>query len=117
MTNYNLSERMKFDIQRTALFGAIGGAYSKVGTPLLFPAIQFMISNLTNANLQFSFDGVNDAFPLGAGIQWINDNRANRTELSTGFYLSIGEQLWVKTIGGAPSSGAVYFSVIYGGGQ
>ena len=74
-----------------------------------------MISNFTNTPLVFSFDGSNDHFVLAAGAQWINDNRANRTDESGGFYLPVGVSLWAAELTGAPASGAVYFSVIYGG--
>ncbi len=112
--NYNLSQRLNFEPQRSLAFGSISGTYAGIGTSLNYPAVQFLISNLTDADLQFSIDGVTDHFPLIAGAQWINDNRANRSDQSGGFYLGVGTRLYVKTLGGAPGSGAVYFSVVYG---
>lgn len=109
MASYNLLQRMTFDTQRTLAFGSISGAYAKVGTALAFPANQFMVSNFTNTPLQFSTDGVNPHFVLAAGAQWINDDKTNN------IFLPIGTQLWVEELTGAPSSGAVYFSVIYAG--
>jgi hypothetical protein len=109
MGNYNLLQRLKFDTQRSLAFGSIGAGYTKVGTALAFPANQFMVSNFTNTPLQFSTDGITDHFVLAAGAQWINDDKANN------IFLPIGDALWVKELTGAPASGAVYFSVIYGG--
>ena len=115
MANYNLAQRLLFDTVRTLAFGAIGAGYTAIGAATSFPARQFMIQNLTNGNLMFSTDGVNDMFPLAAGISWINDSTSNAVAKAGGFYLADGTILYVKQLGGAPSSGSVYFTIIYGG--
>ena len=109
MGNYNQLQRLIFDRQRALSAGSIPGTYAAVGTPLSVIANQFMISNFTNVPLQFSLDGTNAAFVLAAGSQWINDDKANN------LYLPMGTQLYVEQLTGAPSSGGVYFSVIFAG--
>ena len=115
MANPNLLQRMTFDVMITLDYTDVTVDFTAVGSALANPAVQFMISNFTNTPLVFSFDGSNDHFVLAAGAQWINDNRANRTDESGGFYLPVGVSLWAAELTGAPASGAVYFSVIYGG--
>lgn len=116
MANYNLSQQLLFENVRTLAFGAIGAGYTMLGTALTHPARQFLLQNLTNGNLMFSTDGVNDKFPLAAGVSWINDNTSNSVANGNGFYLPEGTQLYVKYIGGAPTTGSVYFTIMYGGG-
>lgn len=116
MANYNLSQQLLFENVRTLAFGAIGAGYTMLGTALAHPARQFLLQNLTNGNLMFSTDGVNDKFPLASGVSWINDNTSNAVSGTGGFYLPEGTVLYVKQLGTAPTAGAVYFTVMYGGG-
>lgn len=108
----SLSVRMLFEPQRSLAFGTIGAAYMGVGTAVNHPLHQFIIQNLTDAALQFSFDGINDHFPLPAGGLLINDVTSNKAVAQV-FCLSEGTRLYVKEIG-VPTTGAVYFSAIYG---
>lgn len=107
-----MSTRMQFEPQKTLAFGGIGAAYAPVGTPLVNPSRQFVVQNLTNATLQFSFDGVNDHFPLISNAAYDSDNTSNRAGTENFFSLAAGTTLYVKNIG-APGAGAVYFSSIY----
>lgn len=104
--------RMLFEPQRTLGFAAIGAAYMGVGTAINHPARQFFIQNLTDATLQFSFDGINDHFPLPANGFFLSDITSNLAR-GEGFFLAEGERLYVKLLG-APTSGSVYLSIIYG---
>ena len=107
-----LALRMAFEPLRSLAFGSIGAAYMGVGTPIQHPARQFLVQNLTDASLLFSFDGVNDHFRLPANGFWLNDNTANRS-VSQGFFLDEGTRLYVKQ-DGVPTSGTVDFTIIYG---
>lgn len=109
---YSLSLRMLFEPQRSLAFGSIGAGYMGVGTAVDHPIRQFIIQNLTDATVQFSFDGINDHFPLPAGGLFIDDITSNKA-VSNGFYLAEGDRLYVKQLG-VPTTGAVYFSVVYG---
>ncbi len=108
----NLSIRMLFEPQRSLAFGSIGAGYMGVGTAVDHPIRQFIIQNLTDATLQFSFDGINDHFPLPSNGLLIDDVTSNRGK---GDYFAIAEgtRLYVKQLGVA-TSGAVYFTVMYG---
>ena len=102
----------KFETVRTLGFASIGAAYMGVGTALTHPARMIYVTNLTNAELMFSFDGVNDHLPLPENGYFIFDIMANKSDES-GFFLGEGHRLYVKEIGN-PTSGSVYFSIIYG---
>jgi hypothetical protein len=109
MANYNQLQRLTFDIMRSLDHTLINGGFTAIGTDLTHPANQFMVSNFTNVPLVFSTDGSNDHFVLAAGAQWINDDKANN------IFFPVGSTIWVSELTGAATSGAVYFSVIYGG--
>ena len=107
---YNISA--KFDTIRSLGFASIGAAYMGVGTAIAHPARLLYIINSTNANLMFSFDGVNDHLALPEnGYFWL-DLTANKADES-GFFLGEGHRLYVKEIG-TPTSGSVYFTIVYG---
>lgn len=107
-----ISIRMLFEPQRTLGFAAIGAAYMGVGTAVDHPVRQFFIQNLTDATLQFSFNGIDDHFPLPANGFFLSDITSNKAR-GSGFFLAEGDRLYVKTLG-APATGSVYFSVVYG---
>lgn len=113
MASANLAVRLGAETLRTLAFGSISGTYAAVGTALLNPARQIIITNTTDVLLTFSFDGVNDHFVVPSSAQFIDDICSNMTEQSGALYLAQGTKLYVK---GAPGSGSVYFSVFYGAG-
>jgi len=108
----SLAIRLQFEPVRSLAFGSIGAGYTGVGTVISNPARQFFIQNLTDVTLMFSFDGINDHFPLPASGFFLDDITSNKTQQG-GFYLAEGTRLYVKEIG-TPTSGSVYFSVMYG---
>ena len=109
----NLPIRMLFEPQRSLAFGAIGVGYMGVGTAVNNPIRQFLIQNLTDVTLQFSFNGIDDHFPLPSNGFFLSDVMSNKSDQVGGFFLSQGDRLYVKQLG-VPTLGAVYFSVIYG---
>ena len=108
----SLSIRLRFDPVRTLGFASISGSYMGVGTSLDVPARQIFIQNLTDATLMFSFNGIDDHFPLPENGFFLNDITSNKTS-NQGFFLAEGERLYVKEVG-TPTTGDVYFTVIYG---
>lgn len=107
------SQILAFEPQRTLAFGSIGGTYMGVGTVVSNPLRQFFIQNLTDATLQFSFNGIDDHFPLPANGFFLDDITTNKTANTNGFFLPEHSRLYVKQLG-VPTTGAVYFTVIYG---
>ncbi len=116
MSNYGLSIKWYPEAQRdvtAANLAASPGVYLGVGTALENPARQFLIWNLTDKLLQFSFDGLTDHFVLPAQGFFLDDISSN-TSVSQNFLLAQGTRLYAKTTGSSPTTGSVYFSVFYG---
>jgi len=109
----SLAIRMRFEAVRSLGFASIGAAYMGVGTAISNPARQIFVQNLTDATLMFSFNGVDDHFPLPANGFFLDDISSNKAATAQGFYLAEGERLYVKEVD-TPTEGSVYFSVIYG---
>ena len=109
----SLSIRLKAETVRSLAFGSIGAAYMGVGTAMFRPIRIMMIQNLTDENLMFSFDGIDDNFPLPKNGYILLDVTANKTR-DEGFFLAEGERLYVKEITATPTSGSVYFTTFYG---
>jgi len=115
MSNYGLSIKWNPETQRSIVAATLAGSpgvYLGVGTAILNPARQFLIWNLTDVLIQFSFDGVNDHFIIPPSGFFLDDISSN-TSLSQNFLLSQGTRLYAKTAGSSPTIGAVYFSVFY----
>lgn len=108
----SVSVRLMPETVRSLAFGSIGAAYAGVGTTLSRPCRIFMVQNLTDENLMFSFDGINDHFPLASWGYLLLDITSNKT-LNQGYFLAEGTRLYVKQIG-APTEGSVYFTTFYG---
>src|SRR3990167_1398578 len=100
------STRYEFEALRSLAFGSISGTYAGVGSAVAHPVRQFIVENLTDALMTFSFDGVTDHFVLPRNGLLISDVTTNKVR-EDGFFLAEGERLYVK---GTATSGAVYFS-------
>lgn len=108
--------RLVPDTLRTLAFGAIGAGFTTLGGVFIHPMRIISIKNLTNQNLIFSFDGINqhEVVPAESGIVW--DFCTNRYS-SAGAVIGIGTQVYVLYPGVAPTSGSVYLSCFYGFGE
>jgi len=107
--------RYRFEDQKEIAGASIVGTYLPVGgasASLLNPAVQWKLDNLTDADLQFSTDGVNDHFVMPAQSSWINDISSNEPS-TTGLFLSKGDRLFVKQIEVPANGKSVYFSIAY----
>lgn len=107
-----LAIRFKAEPVRTIGFAAIGVGYMGVGTALDQPMRQFFIQNLTNAVLMFSFDGIDDHFPLPGNGFFLDDITSNKS-VGQGWFLAEGTRLYVRHLGVAPTQGDVYFSTFF----
>jgi len=112
MASVSLAIRAQFEPVRSLAAASVAVGYMGVGTALANPIRQFFIQNLTDVTLMFSFDGINDHFPLPSNGFFLDDICSNKTQQG-GFYLAEGTRLYVKEIG-TPTTGSVYFTVLYG---
>jgi hypothetical protein len=99
---------------RSLAFGAIGAAYMGVGTSLTQPSRVLYLQNLTDQELLFSFDGVNDHLILPQNGFFLIDITANKTNQAMAFFVEEGTRIYVKHNGVAPLSGSAYVSTFYG---
>lgn len=108
-----LANRLKIEPQRSIAFGSISSSYSGIGSAYANPVRLYMLQNFTDASLQFSWDGINDHFPLGPGGTMIVDITSNKSSTGGMFAAAQGDRTYVKTIG-TPTSGSVYLTIFYG---
>lgn len=112
----SLAVRFTPEVVRTVAFGAIGAAYVGIGTAMTRPIRVFVLQNLTDKLLMFSFNGIDNHLPLPSNGYIIVDIASNQS-FNQGFYLAEGQRLYVKedpVAPAAPTLGAVYLSVFYG---
>lgn len=112
-----LALRLMPETVRTLGFGSIGAAYMGIGAATIKPIRLLFIQNLTNEIVMFSFDGINDHFPLPATGYIILDITANKT-IESGFFLAENQRIFVRDMVAqgkpAPTSGEVYVTTFYG---
>lgn len=109
----SLSIRLRPEPVRSLAAAVLTGVYAGVGTSVENPVRIFLLQNLTDVILMFSFDGIDDHFPLASNGYVILDVTANRTR-EDGFFISEGDRLYVKEIAGNATTGGVYFTTFYG---
>ena len=110
--SYSQAVRARFEEQRSLAAASISGTYAGVGSALEHPARLVIINNLTDGDLQFSLNGITDHFVLAKRSAMVLDVASNQSR-EHGFYFAEGDRLYVKEIDN-PTTGSVYFSVLYG---
>lgn len=109
----SLGIRLQCEHQRSLAHGSILAGYMGIGTTFENPIRLIFIQNLTNALLQFSFDGINDDFPLDESAFLLLDITANKAFNANGLYIAEGSRMYVKQIE-VPTTGSVYVTAFYG---
>ncbi len=98
---------VRYEDLRSLGFAAISGTYAGVGTSFVHPVRMLKVSNLTNANLIISFNGIDDK------DAYIYDFASNQSESAGNLEQQAGERLYVREEDVAPTLGNVYVTVIY----
>jgi hypothetical protein len=110
----SIAIRLLAEPVRSVAFGVISPVYSTLGSPVKNPIRLIVLQNFCNTAVMLSLDGVKDHLPMVPNGYLILDISSNKTMPAGGFYLAEGSQLYIKQLGAAPGSGAVYVSVFYG---
>lgn len=97
-------------------FASTGASYVNVGDATENALRIVWIQNMTDAELMFSFDAVNDHFPLAANSYVLLDINSNQNQVQSGLTLEVGTILYVRRVG-VPTTGSVYFSGFYARGE
>jgi len=111
----SLAIRLMPETVRTAAFGVIGNVYMGMGVAMTRPIRMIVLQNMTDANLMFSFDGVNDHLPLPSWGYLVLDITSNKT-LPQGFFVAEGQRVYVRRLNPLeiPTQGAAYLTTFYG---
>ncbi len=104
---------VRYEDLRSLGFAAISGTYAGVGTSFVHPVRMLKVSNLTNANLIISFNGIDDKDVVAASSAYIYDFASNQSESAGNLEQQAGERLYVREEDVAPTLGNVYVTVIY----
>lgn len=107
------SMRLRYETLRSLAFGSISGTYAGVGVPFANPVRMLKVTNLTDAALLISFNGIDDHDIVAEQSAQIYDYASNKTDQAGNLEQSAGERLYVKQASGAASSGSVYVTVMY----
>ena len=105
------NNRVIVDARRALAFGAIGAVYAAVGAALASPARIFILNNLTDADMDFSIDGVTDHFILPPNSFKLIDVTANKVR-DDGFFIREGTVFYVKQTAAAATAGSVVIEII-----
>ncbi len=92
-------------------FASIGATYAEVGTTK-YPSRMILFQNFTDATVWWSFDGVNDNFPMLPNGYFVLDICTNQ-DLNQGMFLDVDRNMFVRYLSGAPTLGSVYFTYFY----
>lgn len=97
-----------FEEVRTLPHGSIGVAYMGIGTMFDKPIRHIVISNFTDVALMFSFNGINNHFPLPSN-SFLSLDATKNNALEKNFFIGKGQRIYVK---GAPTLGSVYVAAV-----
>jgi hypothetical protein len=105
-----LGTRMIPATQLAIVAANVTAGYVAVGT-LLYAPLQITFSNFTDHDIQVSFDGINDHFPMMSRSAFVNDVASNQI-MDKGLFVGLGTTIWVKQIG-VPTTGSFYVSYMH----
>jgi len=111
----NLAVRLYPEPLRSLAFGSISGTYAGIGTAISNPVRIFMLQNLTDTQMFFSFDGIVDHITLPPDAFILLDVTTNKSISGGSLNIAEGTRVYVRE-GAAPSLGSVYLTVFYGQG-
>lgn len=108
---------VRVDAIRNVLNGSITNAYTTLGTALTKNWRMFKITNNTDGDMIFSFDGTTDNIFVPANSFTLYDLATNAANVagSDWFVMQIGTQFYIK-YNTAPTKGAVWVEGLYSTG-
>jgi hypothetical protein len=104
--------RVRYETLRSVAFGAITNAFVALGTPFANPVRMLKITNRTDQDMLFSYDGVNPHDIVPAMSSQIYDYASNKINPADALEQSKQTQMYIKYVS-APGSGSVYVTCIY----
>lgn len=113
MSNALSSILARYEDLRSLAFGDISGIYAAVGTPFANPVRILKVTNLTDANLLVSFNGIDNKDIVAANGFYLYDYASDRADMAGTLEQQAGTRIYVKQESDAATSGSVYVTVIY----
>lgn len=107
-----LAVRLKPETVRSLAAASVVDAYTAVGTAFIEPSRILILQNLTDGDVMFSFDGVNDHVAVAGPGSFVLDITSNKG-VAGSLFIAEGTVIYVKRID-TPTSGSVYVSTFYG---
>jgi len=104
------TETLAYENIRSIDSATFTGSYQALGAKLANAASIIKLVNDSTVSVTISIDGTNDQDILPSMSGTIYDNTANRTSSTSGIFVPIGTQYYVK---GSAGSGLVYLVVQY----
>jgi hypothetical protein len=117
MSTQNLAIRLYPEPLQSIAFDAANSHSSYPGTllgTLANPSRIFELQNLTDAQMFFSFDNVNDHFTLPADSFLLLDLTANKSNVGQVANFAQGQNVYVRRGSVSATTGNVYLSTIFG---
>lgn len=113
MSNSANAVRVAYEDLRSIAFGSISAVYAGVGAPFANPVRILKVTNLTDANLLVSFNGIDDKDVVAANGFYLYDYASDRSETAGTLEQPVGERLYVKSETDDPTEGSIYVTIIY----
>lgn len=114
MSSQNLAVRLVPEPIQSLAAASVLGTYVLLGT-LHNPSRILQLQNLTDQQVMFSFNGVDDHVTLPSSAFILLDLTANRTNVGVSANVAQGTKIYVKQVG-VPTTGSVYLTTFYGAG-
>lgn len=108
------AQKVRFEDLRILSGASLSGSFTAVGAPFANPVRMLKVTNLADADLFISFDGVTAKDVIASESAFIYDFCSNLTTQAGNFEFAVGNRVYVSLIGAAPTNSKdVYVTVIY----
>lgn len=108
---------MRFYECQSASYSSITNSFTLVGVTLQRTLRNVIFQNLTDAQIDISFDGSKRNLTLPAMSGYDSDICANQIQNQTGLFLNAGTNISVRYTSGAPTTGEFVYTGYYGKGD
>jgi hypothetical protein len=113
MSNLASSVRVRYEPLRSLGFASISAIYASVGLPFSNPVRILKVTNLTDATMLVSLNGVDDHDIVPANGFFLYDYASNKANAAGLLEQPQGDRMYVKAESTLPTSGNIYVTVVY----
>lgn len=113
MSNLVSSVRVRYEPLRSIDFSGISTGYVSVGTPFTNPVRILKVTNLTDANVLVSLNGIDNHDVVSANGFFLYDYASNKANAAGLLEQPQGDRIYVKAEDDLPTEGNIYVTVVY----